>query len=75
VTVAQIVKETRKLPREQRTALADRISLDLNQEVAPEIEQAWGEVAARRLAELDSGKVKPMPGHEVMARARIIIQG
>ncbi len=73
MTVAQIVKEARKLPPTQRAALANRISLDLIQEVAPEIEQAWSEVALRRLAELDSGKVKPVPGHEVMARARKIV--
>ena len=73
MTVAQIVKETRKLPREQRAALADRISLDLAEEVAPEIERAWGDVALRRLTELESGSEKPVPGAEVMARAKRII--
>ncbi len=72
MTVAQIVEETRKLPLEQRAALADRLSLDLAREVAPEIEQAWGEVAERRMAEIDSGESRPVPGQEVMARAKKI---
>jgi putative addiction module component (TIGR02574 family) len=73
MTLTQIVKETRKLPREQRAELADRISLDLAQGIAPEIEQAWGDTALRRLAELESGKTKLVPGAKVMARARKII--
>ena len=31
------------------------------------------DAAARRLAELESGRVKPLPGDEVMARARKIV--
>jgi hypothetical protein len=73
MTLTQIVKETRKLPREQRAALADRLSLDLAEEIAPEIEQAWGDTALRRLAELESGQSKPVPGAVVMARAKKII--
>jgi hypothetical protein len=73
MTLTQIAKETRKLPREQRAALADRLSLELAQEIAPQIEQAWVETALLRLAELESGKTKPIPGAEVMARAKKII--
>jgi hypothetical protein len=73
MTLAQIVKETRKLPRRQRAQLADRLSLELADEVEPEIERAWGEVALRRLAEIECGAAKPVPGAEVMARARKII--
>ncbi len=73
MTMAQIVKETRKLPRELRAALADRVSLDLAQEVVPEIEQVWGDTALRRLTELDNGTAKPVPGAEVMARAKKLL--
>jgi putative addiction module component (TIGR02574 family) len=34
----------------------------------PEIDKAWAEVAEARLAELRSGRVKPVPGDQVFAR-------
>jgi hypothetical protein len=34
------------------------------------IDRKWAEVATRRLAELRSGRVTPLPGDEVLARAR-----
>jgi hypothetical protein len=35
-----------------------------------EIDREWAEVAKRRLAELRSGSVKPIPGNEVFAKIR-----
>jgi hypothetical protein len=53
--------------------LIDRITLAKHGRLAPEREAAWAEAAVRRSAELDSGKEKLVPGHEVSARIRRIV--
>ena len=55
------------LPAEQRAIIADSILRSLNPPDA-DIDSEWAQVAERRLAELRSGKVKPIPGEEVFAR-------
>ena len=73
MTVEQIVEETRKLPPEQLPELIERITLAAHGPIDPKIEQAWADTAMRRLAEIESGKVKLIPGVEAMARARKIV--
>ncbi len=72
MTLEQIVEETRKLPPEQLPELIERLTLAAHTAVDPEIERAWTDTALRRLAEIESGKVKLVPGIEAMARARKI---
>ena len=73
MTLEQIVEETRKLPPAQVTELIERITLAAHGPVDPKIEQAWTDTALRRLAELESGQVKPIPGHITSARIRKIV--
>jgi hypothetical protein len=73
MTVEQIVEESRKLPPEQLPELIERITLAAHGPIDSKIEQAWTDTAMRRLAEMESGKVKPIPGAEAMARARKIV--
>ncbi len=69
MTLAPIVEETRK----QGCELIERISLAAHDLADPAVEQAWTETALRRLAERESGKVKPIPGHITSARMREIV--
>jgi putative addiction module component (TIGR02574 family) len=71
--VSEIVEEARQLPYGERTELIEQLIADSARHPDPEIEKAWGDEALRRLAEMESGKVKPIPADEVMARARKII--
>jgi putative addiction module component (TIGR02574 family) len=73
LTLDQIVEEARQLPREQVAELVDRLTFELHDEPDTKIDAAWAEEVERRLAEIRSGKVKPIPGEEVMARARKIV--
>jgi len=73
MTVEQIVAEARLLPRDLVAELFDRLGLELHGGIDPSVEAAWAEVALRRLEEIDSGKAKPIPGEEVMARMRKLI--
>ena len=65
----EIVKEAESLPVEERAIVVDSLLRTLNP-TNREIDQAWVKVAKRRLAELRSGQVKPVPGDEVFAKVK-----
>jgi len=65
----ELLKEALKLPPEARAALAASLLDSLDQEVDEDAEAAWQKEIDRRLRELDSGAVKPVPWSE--ARRRI----
>jgi putative addiction module component (TIGR02574 family) len=64
-----IHEEAKQLPVDDRVAVVDSLLRTLNVP-DPEIDKAWAEVAEARLAELRSGRVKAVPGDEVLARIR-----
>lgn len=57
-----------KLAPADRSHLLERLIASLDPDL--EVEQAWEREADRREAELDSGAVAAVPGHEAMARLR-----
>jgi putative addiction module component (TIGR02574 family) len=67
LTTKELIEEAVSLPVEERVMVADSILRSLN---APEsdIDRKWMAVAQRRLEELRSGQVKPIPGEQVFAR-------
>lgn len=73
MTMDQIVKEASQLPREQVAEVVDRLTLVLHTDIDPEIETAWKQEARRCLAELENGKVQPIPGDVVNSRIRKIV--
>lgn len=73
MTLEQIVEEANRLPPQQVVELMDRLTLNLHHAVDPEIEAAWKQETRRRLAELESGKIKAIPGKEVSERIRRIV--
>ena len=72
MTLDQIVAETRDWPPEKIGELVERLSEDLHTSDA-EIEVAWQSEIARRIEEIQSGKVRGIPGDEVSARVRKIV--
>jgi putative addiction module component (TIGR02574 family) len=73
MTLKELYAETRQLPREQAAELIDLLLVDTFSEPDPVVEEAWGREIDRRLAEIASGKVKAIPGDEVMAEMRKIV--
>ena len=70
-TLEQVTEEVRELSPQDREQLLARLIRDLEpaENVSPdEIERAWDKEIARRLEEIDSGKVKTIPAEEVFAR-------
>jgi putative addiction module component (TIGR02574 family) len=65
----EIVEQAESLPVEDRLLVVDSLLRTLNPPDAS-IDQQWVKVAERRLMEIRSGRVAPLPGDEVLARAR-----
>ncbi|MCX7014820.1 MAG: addiction module protein [Candidatus Sumerlaeota bacterium] len=68
-SAAEIIREAESLPVEERVLVVESLLRSLNPP-QPEIDREWTAVAKRRLGELRSGRVKPVPGEEVFARIR-----
>lgn len=68
-STAEIIREAESLPAEERALVVDSLLRSLNPP-DPEIDRKWAAVAKRRLEELRSGRVKPIPGEKVFARIR-----
>ena len=69
ISTAEIIHEAESLPVEQRALVVDALLRTLNPPDA-EIDRKWADVARRRLEELRSGQVKPVPGEKVFAEIR-----
>lgn len=68
-STAEIIREAESLPVEERAAVVDSLLRSLNPP-DPEVDRQWAAVAKRRLQELRSGKVQPVPGEEVLKKIR-----
>lgn len=71
--VSEIVEEARQMPYGERAELIEQLIADSAKNLDPGIEKAWGDEAVRRLAEMESGKVKGVPGEQVAAEIRKIV--
>ena len=60
--------EILKLEAADRSRLLERLIANLD--LDPEVEAAWEREADRREADLESGSVAALPGHEAIARLR-----
>jgi putative addiction module component (TIGR02574 family) len=67
--IKEIIKEAESLPVEERAMVIDSLLRSLNPP-SMEIDREWVKVAKRRLAELRSRAVKPIPGDRVFAKVR-----
>ena len=65
----ELINEVVALSVEERTLLVDSLLRSLNQPES-DMDKEWASVANRRLIEMRSGKVQPMPGDEVFERVR-----
>lgn len=66
----KLLEEALRLPPEARAAFAARLIESLDTEIDPDAEAAWASEIERRVAEIDSGKVRLIPWSE--ARKQIL---
>ncbi|MGO9085856.1 MAG: addiction module protein [Candidatus Sulfotelmatobacter sp.] len=73
--VSELLKKALALPVEARAALASSLLDSLDDTVDAAAEEEWNKEIARRIAELDSGKVKPIPWAEARRQVSAILNG
>lgn len=64
-----IIDQVESLPVEERALVVDALLQTLNR-TDLNVDLKWAEVARCRLEDLRSGRVKSLPGHEVLKRAQ-----
>jgi putative addiction module component (TIGR02574 family) len=60
----ELIEEVISLPVEDRALVVDSLLRSLNQPES-KIDETWSAVAQKRLVEMKSGRVKPVPGEQV----------
>lgn len=65
---AELLREALDLPPEARASLAGSLIDSLDNDVDEGVEAAWDAEIARRIREIDEGKVKLVPWAEVRRR-------
>lgn len=73
--VSELLKKALALPPEARAALAGSLLESLEDTVDASAEEEWGREIARRIEELDSGKVKPVPWAEARRQMSALLNG
>lgn len=71
--VAQILAEAEQLSAPERADLADRLVETLAHNIPPDIEQAQTEEVRRRVAEVESGEVRLIPGGQALEQVRRLV--
>jgi putative addiction module component (TIGR02574 family) len=71
--VSQLLKRALALPPEARAALAGSLLESLEETLDASVEEAWNQEIARRIEELDSGKMKPIPWAEARRQIASIL--
>ncbi|HUI82697.1 MAG TPA: addiction module protein [Candidatus Binatia bacterium] len=70
---SKILEKALELPPEARAALANSLLESLEETVDPSAEEEWNQEIARRIEQLDSGRVKPVPWAEARRQIAAIL--
>ncbi|MGQ0834149.1 MAG: addiction module protein [Gammaproteobacteria bacterium] len=68
--LAEIERDIRALSSRERAQLLKALISGLDAPADPDADRAWLEESERRLAQIESGKAKTVPGTEVLKEAR-----
>jgi putative addiction module component (TIGR02574 family) len=69
--VSELLEKALALSTQERGTLIDRLIASLDDEPAEEgVEAAWDEEIKRRVDDVRSGRVKTIPGEQVLARLK-----
>jgi putative addiction module component (TIGR02574 family) len=70
-----LLKKAMSLPPEGRAALASSLLESLDQTVDEDAEAVWRQEIARRMDEVQSGKVKTISWQDVQRKGRTLLNG
>ncbi len=71
----ELLKHALTLSDKERAELASSLIDSLDPTIDPNTEQAWQEEIARRLDEVECGRVKTIPWDEVRRKGRAFLDG
>ena len=66
----KVFDEALSLPADARVSLVKKLLTSLNLPPQPEIDRLWAEEAEKRIAQIDKGEIKLIPGRKVFANIR-----
>ena len=69
-TMEQLKGQLERLPRQERAELAHFLLCSLEQEAEADVDAAWEAELARRVADIQSGKVVGIPAAQVFDELR-----
>jgi putative addiction module component (TIGR02574 family) len=72
---SELLKHALTLSEKERAELASSLIDSLDPTVDTNVELAWQEEIARRLEEIESGRVKTIPWEEVRRKGRALLDG
>ena len=72
---AELLKHALTLPDKERAELASSLIDSLDPTVDADAEIAWQEEVARRLEEVENGRVKTVPSEEFRRKGRTLLNG
>jgi putative addiction module component (TIGR02574 family) len=64
-TTEEVILEAMSLPPDARAIVADRLLMSLDSPRRKEIDILWAEEVERRVRQIETGEVKPIPGDNV----------
>lgn len=64
----KVLDDALRLPDAERAELVGLLIESLDDESDTDVQEAWSEEIAKRLAEIDNGSAKPIPWSEVRRR-------
>jgi len=70
IVAKKVLDEALSLPVDARVNLIEKLLISLNLPTQPEIDHMWAEECERRIAQIDKGAVKLIPGKKVFAGLR-----
>jgi putative addiction module component (TIGR02574 family) len=70
IAAKKILDEVLQLPADARVNLVEKLLTSLNLPTQPEIDQLWAEEAEKRIAQIDKGEKKLVPGRKVFSNIR-----
>jgi hypothetical protein len=73
VTFEQLAQDAMQLAPAERAELADFLVGSLETSQPDDLQRLWIETAAKRLSEIRSGRVRTIPGEDVIAEARRLV--
>jgi len=75
ISVEKLTEQALALPADARAVLADRLAESLDPLLEDEYRGLWATEARRRLEEIQSKKVKPIPIKQAIAKVRKGLKG